>query len=138
MSIVLRNSYSPMKSLFEDFLNDDFFNVKSNWTPSVNVKEVESEFQIEVAAPGYKKDSFNIEIKDNYLRISSKNESTKEDKNDKYHRREFRASSFERSFYLPKEVNVDDIKASYNDGILSIFIPKKSKVEKSSKMIEIQ
>lgn len=138
MSIVLRNNYFPMKSLFDDFFNDDFFNTKSNWTPSVNVKEVESEFQIEVAAPGYKKDSFNIEVKDNYLKISSKNESSKEDKNDKYHRREFRSSSFERSFYLPKEVNVDDIKASYNDGVLSVSIPKKDKVENESKMIEIQ
>lgn len=137
-NITLRNNYTPMKSILEDFFNEDFFNVKSKFTPSVNIKELDSEFQVEIAAPGYKKDSFNIEIKDNYLRISSKNESTKEDKNDKYHRREFRASSFERSFYLPKEVNVDDIKASYNDGILSIFIPKKSKVEKSSKMIEIQ
>lgn len=140
MSIILRNN-SPMRSIFEDFFNDDFFslsNVKNTkWVPSVNVKEKDSEFQIEVATPGYKKDSFNIEIKDNYLTISSKNESTKEDKSDKYHRREFVSSSFERSFYLPEGVNTDDIKASYNDGILSISVPKNVK-PKMSKMIEIQ
>lgn len=136
-NITLRNNYTPMKSILEDFLNEDFFNVKSKFTPSVNIKELESEFQIEVAAPGYKKDSFNIEIKENNLVISSKNETKKEDKNDKYHRREFYSSSFERSFYLPEDVNADDIKASYTDGVLSISIPKKVK-PKMSKMIEIQ
>lgn len=136
-SVILRNN-SPMRSLFEDFLNEDFFSLGKSNVPSVNVKEEESEFQIEVAAPGYKKDSFNIEIKDNYLTISSKNESTKEDKNDKYHRREFYSSSFERSFYLPEGVDAEDIKASYTDGILSVSVPKKPKVENKSRMIEIQ
>jgi HSP20 family protein len=137
-SVILRNNYSPMRSLFEDFLNEDFFSLGKSNVPSVNVKEEESEFQIEVAAPGYKKDSFNIEVKDNYLTISSKNESTKEDKSDKYHRREFFSSSFERSFYLPEGSNAENIKASYTDGILSVSVPKKTKVEKESRMIEIQ
>jgi len=127
-----------MRSLFEDFLNEDFFSLGKSNIPSVNVKEEESEFLVEVAAPGYKKDSFNIEVKDSYLTISSKNESNKEEKNDKYHRREFYSSSFERSFSLPKGVNADEIKASYNDGILSVSIPKQTKVENKSRMIEIQ
>ena len=137
-NITLRNNYTPMKSILEDFFNEDFFNVKSKFTPSVNIKELDSEFQVEIAAPGYKKDSFNIEIKENNLVISSKNETKKEDKSDRYHRREFYSSSFERAFYLPKEVDVDEIKASYIDGVLSVSVPKKKKEEKKSKLIEIQ
>jgi HSP20 family protein len=136
--MILRNNYTPAKSIFDDFFNDDFFNLKSKWTPSVNVKEEETEFRVEVAAPGYKKDSFNIEIKDKYLRISSENESTKEDKGDKYHRREFTSSSFERSFSLPENVDPENIKASYKDGVLLVLIPKKSKEQKKTRQIEIQ
>jgi HSP20 family protein len=138
-NLILRNSYTPMKSIL-DMFNDDFFNDSflSKSVPSVNVKENNSEFLIEVAAPGYKKDSFNIEIQDNYLKISSKNESKKEDKSDKWHRQEFSYSSFERSFSLPEDVNAEDIKATYNEGILNISIPKKVKVEKTSRVIEIQ
>ena len=138
-NLVLRNN-TPIRSIFDifndDFFNDDFFKKES--VPSANISENSNEFSIEVAAPGYKKDSFNIEIKDDYLKISSKNELSKEDKNDKYHRREFSYSSFERSFYLPEDINAEDIKASYNEGILNISIPKKQKIESKSKVIEIQ
>lgn len=136
-NVILRNN-QPVRSIFEDFFNEDFFSLGKSNVPSINVKELESEFKIEVAAPGYKKDSFNVEIKDNYLTISSKDESKKEEKNDKYHRREFYSSSFERSFYLPDSIDAEDIKASYTDGILSVSVPKKLKIEKKSKLIEIQ
>jgi HSP20 family protein len=139
-NLTLRNNYSPMKSIFEDFFNDDFFGLskmKAN-IPAVNLKETEKEFLIEVAAPGYKKDSFNIEIKDDYLTISSKNESTNETKEEKFHRKEFSYSSFERSFYLPENVDAENIKASYSEGVLNISIPKTIRVEKNKRMIEIQ
>jgi HSP20 family protein len=138
MSIIIRNNYTPSKSFLNDFFNDEFFNVRTKWTPSVNVKERETEFQVEVAAPGYTKDSFNVEIKDKYLHISSQNESSSEDKSDKYHRREFTSSSFERSFSLPENVDPENIKASYKDGVLLVLIPKKSKVQKKTRQIEIQ
>lgn len=139
-SLILRNN-TPIKSIFESIFNDDFFNdglLSNKSVPSVNVKENANEFLIEVASPGYKKDSFNLEIQDSYLKISSKNESKKEDKGDKWHRQEFSYSSFERTFYLPEDVNAEDIKATYNEGILNISVPKKVKVEKASRMIEIQ
>lgn len=133
----LRTNYLP--TIFSDLFTEDmFFPTKSKFVPSVNVKEDESSFQIEVAAPGYKKDSFNIEVKDNTLTISSKIESTNEETNDKYHRREFYSSSFERSFYLDKNLNSEQIEASYNDGILSVSIPKVTKKIETSKTIEIK
>lgn len=135
-NLAVRNNFSLANSIFEDFFSDDFFQRKN--TPAVNVKENEKEFSIELAAPGYKKDSFNIEIKDEYLKISSKNESNSTSKDDKFYRREFTYSSFERSFYLPENVNVEEIKASYNEGILFVSIPKKAKIENKPKLIEVQ
>jgi len=134
-NLILPNSFSSM-SIFDDFFNFSDFGFKNG--PSVNVKEDKNQFLIEVAAPGYKKDSFNLEIKNGYLKISSKNEALKEEKEEKYYRKEFSYSSFERSFSLPDNVNSDDIKASYDNGILNISIPKKLKIEKSAKLIEVQ
>jgi HSP20 family protein len=133
-TITKRNNYS----IFNDFFNDEiFFPLKSN-SPLTNLKETDSEYTVEVAAPGYKKDSFNIEIKNDYLIVSSKNKEEKEEKNEKYYKKEFAYSSFKRSFLLPENVDENDIKASYNEGILNISIPKKEKVEKAKRLIEIE
>lgn len=114
-------------SLFDTFekSNNGMFNSAKVSSPSVNIQDNEKDFVIEVAAPGVKKDEFNIKVENNVLSISREVNEEKEEKNDTYTRKEFSYQSFSRSFTLPKIVNVDDIKADYNEGILLITLPKK-------------
>jgi len=96
--------------------------------PAVNIEETPQAFTVTLAAPGVQRDDFAIEIDNGILTVSSKKEQKHEehDKEGKYTRREFRYHAFSRSFTLPKEeVDADKITASYKDGILSIYLPKK-------------
>ncbi|HKJ05891.1 MAG TPA: Hsp20/alpha crystallin family protein [Flavobacteriaceae bacterium] len=124
-------------SLF-DFSNRNYSNT-STTLPSINIKDNKNEYIVEMAAPGMKKEDFNIEIHNNVLTIKSetKFEENKEEEN--YTRKEFSYQSFQRSFNLNDKV-VDDekIKATYEDGILSLTIPKKEEAkEKPARFIEI-
>ena len=94
--------------------------------PRVNIIEHTNNFEIELAAPGLKKSDFNISLEDNNLKISvaKKEEKVKDKEERKYRRREYSFISFERSFFLPEGIDTTKIDASYEDGILSICLPK--------------
>lgn len=151
MSLIRRN-----KNLFPSFSrlwdDDDLFNRNlSNWglsnfsdagttLPAVNIRETENSYQVEMAAPGMKKEDFKIELDNNILTISSeKTEEHEENEKEKYSRKEFSYQSFQRSFTLPKEV-VDEerIEAHYTNGVLYLTIPKReSAKQKPPRKIEI-
>lgn len=118
---------------------DDFFDLRTGVSnPSVNVIEGKDLFRIEVAAPGLSKDDFKIDLHNSLLTISSEKEDKKEEKDDKFMRREFSYTSFSRSFTLPNTVDNDKIKAGYTDGILTIEIPKREEAkEKPRRLINI-
>lgn len=115
---------------------------KTNTTlPSVNVKEDEACFNIELAVPGFAKDDFKIEIHNNLLSISSEKEEKAETKDEKTHytKREFSYQSFCRSFNLPETADTEKIEAGYNNGILTVSIPKKEEAKpKGPRAIEIR
>lgn len=142
---------NPVLPAVSRFLDDDWnslfdwrnrnFSSTTTTLPSVNVKETGDEFIVEMAAPGMKKDDFNIELHDNVLTIRSevRNEHEEENGNGKYSRREFSYQSFQRSFNLNNQV-VDDeqIEATYQDGILRLVLPKQENArEKPPRQIEI-
>lgn len=101
--------------------------------PSINITEEQHDYKIEMAAPGMKKDDFNIDIDDNIITISSEKESEETDgKNGKnYTFREYNYSRFSRSFSIPENAETSKISAKYNDGILCLTIPKKTEQVKS-------
>jgi len=147
MSLVKREHYSPTwSSFFNDFLNRDWYDwnnqnysLTNTTIPSVNIKENENEFEVEMAAPGMAKDDFKIELNNSVLTISSEKQSeneTKEGKN--VTRREFSYQSFSRSFTLPAIVETDRITAKYENGILRVNIPKKEEAKpKPLKQIQV-
>jgi HSP20 family protein len=152
MSIVKwknRNELFPALSMPEwatnFFKDDDFFDKR--WlplatfemtTPSVNVKDTKEAYKLEVAAPGMKKDDFKIEVKDGHLCISAETKVEKEEKEDNYTRKEFNYQAFSRSFWMPENVKMDGIKATYTDGILKVNVPKvKVEKEEPAKVIKI-
>lgn len=127
-------------SLFNWKNHRDFLHSES--LPSVNIKESKEDFMIEMAAPGMAKDDFSIEVKNNVLSIrgESKTETSNEEKSaENYTRKEFSYRSFQRSFTLNNDVMDDaNIKANYENGILSLCIPKKEEAkEKAARLIEI-
>lgn len=137
------NSHYP--SRYNSNYNDDVFNNLFNWNnrqvlnaksmqPSVNIKENEEAFVLELATPGRKKDDLKIEINNDILTIASEVKQEKEETQENFSRREFSFQSFSRSFTLPNTVSGDKIKANYENGILTLTIPKKDEAKPKPKM----
>ncbi|NAY91363.1 Hsp20 family protein [Muricauda sp. JGD-17] len=120
-----------------DMLPSKFWNGKT-MEPALNIKETDDDFEIELAAPGFSKKDFNVTIDDGCLNISAKKEHSEEEKKDNYTRREFSYNAFERSLQLPESVKEEEVKAKYNDGILSFKLAKKEQAKKRPpKVIEV-
>lgn len=110
---------------------------KSN-VPAVNVKEQTDRFIMEVSAPGFKKEELHVHIEKGTLLLKGVHEESTGDKSEKYSRREFRKSSFIRSFALPESVDGEKLSAKYENGILMIELPKKGQsVKPEPKKVEI-
>ncbi len=135
------NSYPQTGNLLNHFLGSELMNDsdifkggRSFDTPRVNIEETEEAFAIEVAAPGYNKKDFNVELENNILTI----EATKEEKEEtkKYSHYEFKYGSFKRSFTLPKDkVSESKISAKYENGVLNILLPKKEEAKAQPKRL---
>ncbi|NHN24729.1 Hsp20/alpha crystallin family protein [Flavobacterium jejuense] len=144
MNLVKSNPKFFFPSVMEELFKPDFMGgvqgFSNSTVPAVNIKETETEFKIELASPGLKREDFKIEVDENVLSISSerKNELEEQSENGKYTRKEFSFSSFKRSFTLPETVNEDDIKASYENGVLYLSLPKREEaLPKPKRFIEI-
>lgn len=127
-------------SLFDDFFkpwsewfgNGDYLWGKTLNVPAVNITEEKDGYMVSLAAPGMEKDDFKIDMEGNMLIISCKKEESKEEKEEKYTRKEYNYSSFSRSFTLPDEVNKEKIDAKYDKGILKISLPCNEGFRKTS------
>lgn len=144
--MLAKRSENYFPSFFDRFLNNELmdwnlsnFSSTNTSLPAVNVKENENEFVIEVAAPGMNKNDFNIKFHNNVLTVSSEKKDEKEEKNEKFTRKEFSFQSFQRSFTVAENaVESDKISAKYADGILLITLPKHEEVKpKPMKEIKI-
>ena len=133
---VMRNSWMP--EVFNDFFDTDFMPRTNATAPAINVKETEHEYTVELAAPGMKKDDFNINI-DNDGNLHIKMEKKDENKKEHYLRREFSYSKFEQTLILPDDVDKEHIAANVNDGVLTVALPKvDKKEEKTTRQIEVK
>ncbi|HMM03640.1 MAG: Hsp20 family protein [Prevotella sp.] len=135
-------SGSFFPTFFSNYISDEVLNGFGNtYLPATNVSENEKAFNIELSVPGFDKEDIKIEIEKDVLKISAQNEvkSEEKDENEKVLRREFKKSSFARSFTIPEDVDTDNISAIQKDGILQITLPKQDKaIEDKVKKIEIQ
>lgn len=119
-----------------DFIGNDF----AVTNPSVNISELDDKFVLELAAPGLEKKDFNIALDKGQLTISaSKETNTEENEAGKWTRKEFNFSSFKRSFQITDTVDAEKIVAEYQNGILTVALPKKEEAKaKEPKTIEIK
>jgi HSP20 family protein len=148
MELMKRNeNYPAWSNFFNDFFNRDWmdwtnrnFSETNTTLPSVNVKESEDGYEVDMAAPGLGKKDFKIELNHGILTISSeKKDESETKKGQQFTRREFSYQSFSRSFNLPHTVDSEKISAKYDNGILKVTIPKKEEAKpKPAKTIEIR
>ncbi|MGY8966307.1 MAG: Hsp20/alpha crystallin family protein [Flavobacteriales bacterium] len=120
-----QNPFFP--SLVDELFNQDRrvrTSSISSTTPAVNLIEQDTQFLIELAAPGNKKEDFEIEIEDGILSISSSNKEDNTSEKETFTRHEFSYNSFRRSFTIPESVDVSSIEATYNEGVLLIKLLK--------------
>ncbi len=124
------------KNFFLDDIFDEFLTARENNSLKCDIYEKDGKCYIEMDAYGFRKEDVNIECDKGYLTVAiSKNEEkNSEEKN--YIRKERYSKEFKRSFYIG-EVDTDELKAEFNEGILKISIPKKEEIT-NKKIIEIE
>ncbi len=108
------------------------------WIPAVNVEETKDELILSAELPGMTHDNIAIDLENNVLTISGEKteERTEGDEERRYHLWERRYGSFQRSFTLPRTVKAEDIRASFDNGILRVRMPKVA--EAKGRKIEVQ
>lgn len=143
LSNLLPPGFFDMDDFFENrlwrpgLLTEGFWNGKSS-EPALNIIETDDDFKIEMAAPGFAKKDFIVNVDNGVLNISAEKTESKKESKKNYTRREFNYNAFERSLKLPESVLEEKIKAVYKDGILSFKLAKKEEVKKHKpKMIEV-
>jgi HSP20 family protein len=109
-----------------------------DFKPNVNTIEGKNAYHIEVDLPGVKKEDIHVNIEDNVLTISGERKVKNEVKEEDYYKVESSYGSFSRSFTLPEKVDVENIHANSEDGVLEVVIPKLEVVENKAKKIEIK
>jgi HSP20 family protein len=139
---LIRKQTPFFPSLIDDFIYNDW-NIKSpshsSTMPAVNIKEFDSQFEIELAVPGIQKEDFAIEVEEGILSISSTQEEEQVNEKGKFTRREFSYNSFRRSFTLPDSVDPTKIDASYSNGVLRVLLPKHKEAQpQPKKLIKIR
>ena len=119
------NSWIP--TVFNDLFDTEFMPKCNAMAPAINVKESDKAYTVELAAPGMKKEDFNVHINDDgnlVVKLESKQDHKEEDKNTRYLRREFSYSKYEQTLILPDDVKKDAISAKVEHGVLTVELPK--------------
>ncbi len=143
---------SPIRDLLsfrdtvDDWLSDIFEGrnsllssaVKVDWNPQVDIKETDKELVLSASLPGVKKDDLNVEINENLLTIRGERKEEEEEKTEDYIRKEQFYGSFARSFRLPENVNAEQIKGDFKNGVLEIRMQKTGELPPKAKKIPIE
>ena len=138
-----KGQFPLMSNWFHNFFeDDDIFGttlLNRDIVPAVNVIENDRGFDIDVAAPGFDRDDFNVSVDGDTLLVSAERKiEDKEEKKGRFMRKEFSYASFSRAFTLPEAARVEKMTANYRDGILKIHLDRKpEKKRPEPKRIEI-
>lgn len=126
---------------FDKFF-DEFFTqlpvATGKQTPPVNIHETNDAYHLEVVAPGMKKEDFKINLEHGLLTVSFEKKANTEQKNYKTHRREYHYESFTRSFTVEDKIKADGIAAKYDNGVLTVYLPKKEEIKVAPRQITIE
>lgn len=133
---------APVFSQLVNELFDQFsvpaFRSFSGSLPAANVAEDDTQFSLELSAPGFTKEEIGLSVNEDVLTISGEKKSETKEETKKYSRREFTQQSFQRSFTLPENVDQEKIGAKFENGILLVNLPKKEVVSTAARKIQLQ
>lgn len=134
-----RNDFFDMSSIFDSFFEDPFRSVffSAGNPMKADIRETEKEYIIDAELPGIKKEDIKLDLRDDTLTISVEHNEQVNEEKDNYIRRERRFGSFCRSFYV-ENVKHENVTAKYNDGILTVNIPKAEAGQERNRKIDIQ
>lgn len=142
---MLLTRFDPFRELrtLEDRMNEAFGmdqkkDVFSSFTPSVNTREGEFAYHVDVDLPGVKKEDISIKIDNNVLTLKGERKSKQEVKKEDYYKMESSFGCFTRSFTIPDNIDKENIHAENKDGVLEITLPKKEGKNKSAKEIKVK
>src|SRR5215216_1018378 len=147
MTFVKINS-KPADKSFNNLIDDLFENMPSiirddlvtpNAKPSVpvNIKETQTDYVLELFAPGLEKEDFRIHLENNTLTISAEKKTEAANQNEKQILKEYKQESFKRSFTIDEKVDAENIVAKFLNGVLTLNLPKKTDVKEATKQISI-
>ena len=142
MEVLMMSTYLPsifgenLMDMFDDFDRDFFrgfrrpehvlYGKNAQHMMKTDVKETEEGYEVDVDLPGFSKDEIKLELNNGYLTISTeKNVENKKEKEGRVIRQERYSGTMQRSFYVGAQVKEEDIKAKYENGVLSLLVPKK-------------
>ena len=137
---VKKNGLMPgFNDVFDSIFNDTFFSDRMmSRVPAANISESKDHYHVELAAPGLNKDDFKLSLERDVLSVSVEQTAPSEAQERNFNKREFSYSSFVRSFTLPESADENGIVAKYEQGVLSINIPKREEAKVQSRQIEIK
>ena len=142
-----------MPSIFGEDLFDDFMGyptgrqAAANAYPQVkdmmktDIRDVDGNYELEIDLPGFKKDEVTAELNDGYLTVSAAkglDQDEQEKETGKYIRRERYAGACQRSYYVGEDITENDIHAKFENGVLTIEVPKKEETKPVEKYIAIE
>ncbi|QSZ41078.1 Hsp20 family protein [Sulfurimonas aquatica] len=132
-----RRGFDLLNSMLDDYApRSEGSNLNADFSPAINTREGEFAYHVEVDLPGIKKEDIDISVEDNRLIISGERKIKEEIKEENYYKVESSFGSFSRSFSLPEGVDIENIHAENEDGVLEVIVPKleKSSVDKVKKI----
>ena len=130
-----RNNNYDLFDAFDDFFRPVFYDDVNDL--KTNIKETDANYELDIEMPGYSKDQIKVALENGYLTVSASKESKEEDKSKHYVRKEI-SESCSRSYYVGDDVTQSDIKAKYENGMLSVCVPKSQPKQLPSHNIEIE
>lgn len=141
--VPVRRAQNWLPDIFNDFFDNDWMERANATAPAINIRETESDYEIEVAAPGMVKEDFAIRIENGnqlVVTMEKKGEQKEDKKEGRYLRREFSYSKFQQAMILPDDAEKDNIQAKMEHGVLSIEIPKRNEKpeDRNGKVIDIK
>jgi HSP20 family protein len=116
----------PFSRFFESFLNEAQGEEVSNrtWVPPVDIQETADGYRLQAELPGLTKDDIQITLENNVLRLSGERKFERDAKKENFQRIERTYGAFTRAFALPQQVNSEGVQAAFENGVLTITVPK--------------
>lgn len=134
----LRNVFNQLNALLSDNPDASVTKGVTGFSPSVNTREGEFAYHVEVDLPGVKKEDININVQDNAVTLSGERSVRHEKEENHYYKIESEFGRFERSFSLPENADAENIHAETQDGVLEVIIPKLAAKPDQPRKIEIK